>query len=406
MCNMPSIYNFVPALNNTDFIIGEDDFNDLSINPMPNADMYYFRSRNKSLITRFVIKRTEQIEKSVTVTLTKNENGKYAPRFDFSIYNVTKKSLAEYKAGAVDQSKLAIKAKVSITDHESSIAFNKLLAYVSGLSNIELDNKTYKTVSEDYVVGLEEALEAVSKDEVLKVLSSKYKGKLTVKDINLILKRKEALATFYKLLNDKTYFEEIRNKLGDNKRPEDVWQVFFNANQWIFGYGLKLVSTESINPEKLEQITTGANIFEGAGKRVDGLLRTKGYFGSLVFAEIKTNEKDLLVGTPYRPPDTYRASAEVIGGVAQVQKTAYKAVRKMGSEFEKHYNSDGSYSGIDYSTIKPIQILVIGNLNQLTSNGEINTEMLASFELYRKSNTDVEILTFDELYERAKYIVG
>jgi hypothetical protein len=33
-------------------------------------------------------------------------------------------------------------------------------------------------------------------------------------------------------------------------------------------------------------------------------------------------------------------------------------------------------------------------------------EMLSSFELYRKSNTDIEIITFDELYERAKYIVG
>lgn len=403
---MPSIYEFDPTLNDTDFVIGQDDFSDLSINPMPNVDAYYFMSRKKSLITRFVLHRTEKIEKSVTVMLTKNENGKYSPRFDFSIYNVTKKALGIYKEGAVDQSKFPVKAKVSLGDHNSSIAFNQLLAYVSSLSNVELDNKTYKTISGDYVDSLERALGLVTKDEAIKLLASKYRGKLTSKDLTVLLKRKEALEVFDKLLNRPTFFEAQRAQLGPNKRPEDVWQAFFNANQWIFGYGLKLVSTESISQDKLEQITTGANIFDGAGKRVDGLLRTKGFFGSLVFAEIKTPEKNLLVGRPYREPDTYRVGKEVTGGVAQVQKTAYKAVRNVNSEFERLYAPDGSYTGIDYSTVKPIQILVIGNLDQLTSEGEINTEMLSSFELYRKSNTDVEIITFDELYERAKYIIG
>ena len=33
-------------------------------------------------------------------------------------------------------------------------------------------------------------------------------------------------------------------------------------------------------------------------------------------------------------------------------------------------------------------------------------EMMESFELYRKSIMDVEVITFDELYGRAKFIIG
>lgn len=402
---MPNAYDFIPDMHNTDFVVGEDDFNDLSISPMPSADVYYFTNRKKTLVRRFVLKRTAQIEKSVVVTLTKNDSGKYSPRFDFCIHDVTKKLLLEYQSGEVDQSKIKVKAKVDLGDHESAEALNKLLSYLSSLSDIELDKIIYKTVEEGYVRELEDTLELISKDDVITAISKKFKGKLTVNDISLLLQRKESLQLFDRLLNDKNFFEEARKKLGENKRSEDVWQWFFDRNQWIFGYGLQLISTESIDDKKLEQVTTGANIFEGAGKRVDGLLRTRGYFGSLVFAEIKTDKTPLLAGTPYRKPDTYRVGKDVSGGVAQVQKTAYKATRKMAKAFEKHYAADGSYTGIDYSTIKPVQVLVIGNLNQLTTNGELNVEMLTDFELYRKSNTDVEIITFDELYARAKYIV-
>ncbi|WP_435190580.1 hypothetical protein [Streptomyces sp. bgisy126] len=38
-------------------------------------------------------------------------------------------------------------------------------------------------------------------------------------------------------------------------------------------------------------------------------------------------------------------------------------------------------------------------------NGAVNPEKINSFELYRTSIQDVEIITFDELYQRACFIV-
>ncbi|MDQ3174758.1 MAG: DUF4263 domain-containing protein [Acidobacteriota bacterium] len=51
-------------------------------------------------------------------------------------------------------------------------------------------------------------------------------------------------------------------------------------------------------------------------------------------------------------------------------------------------------------TVQPKGILVIGHTNQLTDVSKRNT-----FELFRRNVLNPEILTFDELHERAKFIV-
>lgn len=399
-----SVYDFVPEMMNTDFVIGEDSLTDLSIHPMPQADAYWFKNKKKTLVKRFVLKRFPRVEKSCVVTLAKNENGTYSPRFDFAIFDLTKKSYEEYQSGKVDHSKIKVKAKVDITDCHKE--FNELLQYMLGLDEIELDKTSYKTVAEDYLESLEESLKNVDKNDALQKIAAHYKGKITSKDVDLLLDRKSKLLVFKALLENPQTFESARKALGQNKRPEDVWQHFFEQNQWIFGYGLKLVSCEPLDDSKLEQITSGANIFTGAGKRADGLLRTRGYISSLLFCEIKTHDKQLLSGTKYREPDVYKVSTEVSGGVSQVQKTAHKALRTIAHEFHKLYEPDGTPLRVEVSTLRPRQVLIIGNLKELTESGDINLEKSLTFELYRKSINDVEIITFDELYERAKFIVN
>ncbi len=92
-------------------------------------------------------------------------------------------------------------------------------------------------------------------------------------------------------------------------------------------------------------------------------------------------------------------------GIHFEQKTAHKALRTIASEFHRLFEPDGTPLRIEISTIKPRQVLVVGNLKELMKGEDINLEKSLSFELYRKSLNDVEIITFDELYERAKFIV-
>ena len=60
-----------------------------------------------------------------------------------------------------------------------------------------------------------------------------------------------------------------------------------------------------------------------------------------------------------------------------------------------------TYEGQDIFTVKPKGIVVIGFLNEVKGN----RHKLQTFERFRKSIHGVEIITFDELYERARFIV-
>ncbi|USQ89621.1 DUF4263 domain-containing protein [Streptomyces phaeoluteigriseus] len=133
----------------------------------------------------------------------------------------------------------------------------------------------------------------------------------------------------------------------------------------MFGYGLNLIACESIDYGKLERITTGANIFGGAGKRIDAIMRSKGLISSMLFGEIKTHDTELLAKTPYRA-GVYQASKELGGGLAQVQKTASKAQQLISREFLTRIYDDGTPTSVEMSTTRPRQVVVIGSLREST----------------------------------------
>src|SRR3546814_6626983 len=94
----------------------------------------------------------------------------------------------------------------------------------------------------------------------------------------MLVDRRSTLAHFEKLLVDPNFFDSEMKRL--DKQPEGLWQAFFEENTWIFGYGLTLVACETLVEGSLEQITTGRNVFTGAGKRIDALMRTRGFLQS------------------------------------------------------------------------------------------------------------------------------
>lgn len=76
------------------------------------------------------------------------------------------------------------------------------------------------------------------------------------------------------------------------------------------------------------------------GKRVDGLMKTKGIISNLCFVEIKTDETNLLEKEPYRS-GCYAASRELAGAIAQVQGTVSAAVKSL-SEHISVSEADGT----------------------------------------------------------------
>lgn len=225
----------------------------------------------------------------------------------------------------------------------------------------------------------------------------------TESDLQAVCYRREQLRVFEQLLTDKSFFESKRQKWNARTR-ESVWQKFFECNHWIFGYGLRYVFMTAVDPGGLEQPTTGTT-FDHAGKRLDGLMKTMGELSHVCFVEIKMHDAPLLKPnkTPYRS-ECWAIGDEVAGGIIQVQQTIAKAVRERSPKVTLT-DEQGNPTGATLFWHQPKGFLIVGNQSEfLTVNGP-NEHKVGSFELFRRNVTSPEILTYDELLERARYIV-
>ena len=228
--------------------------------------------------------------------------------------------------------------------------------------------------------------------------------RVSAQDVAELGHRRTQLAEFCQLLNDPAHFESRRFEYGANKGPEAVWQSFFELNTWIFGYGLDYVFNAPLDGSKLERAVKGHD-FGGAGKRVDALLKTQGLISSLSFGEIKTHTADLLkpVASAYRR-ECWQISDELAGGIAQVHRSVQTSLSNIRSKTEIK-DHDGAPTGETVFLYQPRSFLIIGSLSGFRTNLGVNEEKYSSFELFRRNLKSPEVITFDELFERAKYIV-
>lgn len=390
------IYKAYPEFINSDFVIGEDNFSDIQIdNSKNNNDFWYFKNIKKGLIKRFILQRTGQVEKVCVVTLVKKDNGRFTPRFDLQIWNTTRKAYENFSKENIDQN--LIKAKVDLNSCYEN--FSLLIGFIKEIENIEFDSPHYSVVEKSK----KDIFDNITKDTAISSLKEKYGSEISEDDISLLQDRRAKLIVFNKLLNDKNFFNEEKKNLG-KIRDEDLWQYFFEKNQWIFGYGLQLIACEGLEGKKMEQTVVGHDIVNGSGKRIDALLKTKGSISKMLFCEIKTPSPDLLI-EEYDRPGVFVPAKELRGAVAQIQKTIHKITLTLQQNFCRITVKNGDPSGEEILFVKPRGIIVIGRLDDFKTDKGINYEKLSSFELYRQQINGIEIVTFDELYERARFIV-
>lgn len=390
-------------LATTEFIVGVDSFDALEINSTSTNGFYYFKNTQKnSLVKTFVLKKGPLSQKHCEVTLIKREGqDSFKPRFDFEILDLTKKVVASVELPVTEGENRLVKAKVDLGDcHEE---FSLLIGFIQGIKDVELNAASFAVVTKDQKDQLTQLLTNVGKDVAVAELTKQYAGKLTEKDLSIMAGRKENLEAFGRLLTDEEFFASQLQKLGANKRPEDLWQAFFEKYRWVFGYGLQLVCCEGLDEKKLETVVVGNDIIDGSGKRTDALLKTRGRISKTLFCEIKTHRTPLM--KDYPRPGVFVPSADLQGAIGQIQKTIHKVALKLTNNFNKIFFPNGTPSGEELAFIRPKGLIVVGQLDQFNTPTGLNEEQFSSFELYRQQLEGIEILTFDELYERTRYIV-
>lgn len=266
----------------------------------------------------------------------------------------------------------------------------------------------YKLSEEGVSYGEHQYVVAKS-DEIITVPEKrkKYLEKLLDEDYgeeiwNELVDNEPDLATKFSLARIQSNREKVLQEFQESlkiKKDEDYWQSFFENNPWIFGYGLnyRFLTLTS------EQPNYGGENYTGKGKQKGDLLTNTESIEAkfTVLVELKKADTNLLAIRPKaRDNVKYRngawlLSSELLGGLSQIQVNC-KSWQKSAEELN---NRKLIEKGI--FTIQPKGILVIGN----TKEFEEDIEKITTFELFRQGLSNIEILTYDELYERARYIV-
>lgn len=188
----------------------------------------------------------------------------------------------------------------------------------------------------------------------------------------------------------------------DKKNPDEgFWQTFFHENDWIFGYGLNYQFLHVLH----EQPDYGGRNFTGTGsQKGDFLMNSNGNAKFTVLVEIKTPATKLLSYNKTEPRkvkslrnDVWLLSSDLLGAISQIQVNT----RTWNIDSQKAENIR-ALEGNNIFTVEPKGILVIGHTEEFKTNESI----ISCFESYRRNTTNPRIITYDELYERAQFIVN
>ena len=197
------------------------------------------------------------------------------------------------------------------------------------------------------------------------------------------------------MISEEDYWKVYANENAQSMHSEEkTFQYFFEKNQWIFGYGLDYRYQNILQREVhfSDAELNGSNSVIG-----DYLLGDKMF---TTFVELKKPSTNLF-GNSTNRSNSWKLSNELIDSFSQILE--HKASGQIRLEQKQFIAGEPLYQKAFDSKV----ILVIGNWNELdVATNSLEREIkIKTFELFRRDSRNVEIITFDELYDRATFIV-
>lgn len=265
---------------------------------------------------------------------------------------------------------------------------------VEGQTTSRIDDTTLKQILKD-----KNALQRIYEQDPM-TIQALVEANATSAEIKELKRRREVVDTMQIWLDDADAFAEAAAQAGGQ---EVAWQTLLEENPWVLGTGLGGKLYTAWDEGKLEQTVRGANL-DANGKRADAFLVSNGLLRSVALAEIKHPNTPLLQKNQYRE-GVWGVSSALSGAVAQVQETVRAALDSL-SEWLDERDSEGGTTGRGAYLIEPRSFLIIGSSQSLcSSEGNRVDAKFRSFESFRANLKAPEVLTFDELVERARWNV-
>ncbi|MGB3693506.1 MAG: Shedu immune nuclease family protein [Spirulinaceae cyanobacterium] len=175
-------------------------------------------------------------------------------------------------------------------------------------------------------------------------------------------------------------------KKNENNSNESFWQKLLAEHSLI----LSQVFNTPVTILSSQAYVGGKGIGNTGGNIIDFLFVNK-LTRNTSLIEIKTPTSRLL-GAKYRE-GIYSPSNDLLGAVTQI--STYK------DTLIKEYDRLVDHSGDYFEVFNPLCIIILGHgHNELSDDGKRK-----SFEMYRSEHRNVQIITYDEVFEKIKTFV-
>jgi hypothetical protein len=303
---------------------------------------------------------------------------------------VKRLTLQTFKSRSGDWIESVEKDEFTFRDDE----FNRLLTFLRQIEFVDLSNdqnfqiedissqagpKAIIDASDRNLVERIKNLDSAQRDAVLRQLQQS----LTDDEVNTLLGRKQGL-------------EEFETQIGGNW-SETNWQDFFEREQWVFGYGLDYRIMRQFSREA----TVGTGGIDNQNKPVTDFLMT--FTEYTVLVEIKRPNTPIFKPTQRGRAGTWEFTTDFTSAVSQIleQKAEWSSFAETGEHYDK-----ATGRRLTARTRNARCILVIGSRAEFdgaATEREANLKR-DTFELFRRECRSIDIITFDELLERAQFI--
>jgi Domain of unknown function (DUF4263) len=175
-------------------------------------------------------------------------------------------------------------------------------------------------------------------------------------------------------------------KANETNSDEEFWQIKLQEASYVFSQ-LFSVPVTFIQ----DKAYVGGQQIDGKSSRFVDFLFSGGASGEAMLIEIKTPVTQLLQKSKYRS-NVHAPDTALSGSVVQAADYRNSVTRDLQAI------TQGRNIGI--STFNPKVVIIIGNYgSELDSE-----EKRRSFELYRSSLANIEIVTFDELFRKMEHL--
>lgn len=327
----------------------------------------------------------------LTGTTRKTQVSAIITQDDKKIKRLTLQTFKTHKTQAGDWIESVKKEEFTFRSDE----FNRLLGFLSQIGFIDLSNEEKFQIEDISTKPGPKALIDASDRRIIdrikdmpeaerNALLHTLQKSLTNEEINILLGRRHGL-------------EEYEEHMHVGDWSEAKWQDFFEREQWVFGYGLDYRVMRQFDREK----TVGVGGSDNQNKPVTDFLMT--FTDYTVLVEIKKPNTPIFKVRRGGRAGTWEFSPEFMSAVSQIieQKAEWLSFAQTG----EHYNKPGT-EVLAARTRNAKSILVIGSRDEFScsKNPRATNVMRDTFELFRRETRSIDIMTFDELLERARFI--